>query len=110
MQAGKLDRRIMLESKTQTRNTVGGAIETWSTYANRWASHRELKANAAISGDVKDRLFYGEGDTVFVIRYDELVNANMRLTYNGKIYAIEAVREFGNGRQVFMEMIANCKN
>lgn len=110
MQAGKLDRRISLESKTTTRNAVGGNIETWVLYADRWASHRELKGNAAVSGEVKDRLFYGEGDTVFVIRYDALVESTMRLTYNGKIYAIEAVREFGDGRQVFMEMIANSKN
>jgi SPP1 family predicted phage head-tail adaptor len=110
MQAGKLDRRILIENKTSTRNSVGGNVETWSTLAERWASHRELGAKAAISGNEKDRLFYGEGDTIFVIRYDDLVDANMRITYNGKIYAIEAVREFGTGRQVFMEIIANSKN
>jgi SPP1 family predicted phage head-tail adaptor len=110
MQAGKLDRRITIENKTSTRNSVGGKVESWSTLAERWASHRELGAKAAISGNEKDRLFYGEGDTIFVIRYDDLVNANMRITYNGKIYAIEAVREFGTGRQVFMEIIANSKN
>jgi len=110
MQAGKLDRRITIESKTSTRDTVGGKIESWSILLERWASHRELGAKAAVSGNEKDRLFYGEGDTIFVIRYDAQVDANMRINYNGKIYAVEAVREFGTGRQVFMEIICNSKN
>lgn len=110
MDAGKLDRRITFQSKTSTRDAVGGFVESWSDYASRWASHRQMKITAEISGDMKDRIFYGEGDTVFVIRYDANINSDMRLQYNGKIYSIEGIREFGMERQAYMEISAKAKS
>jgi len=110
MNAGRLDRRITFQSKTSTRDAVGGFVESWSNYASRWGSHRPLKITAEISGDMKDRIFYGEGDTVFVIRYDDQINSNMRIEYDGRIYSIEGVREFGMERQAYMEISAKAKS
>lgn len=111
MQPGKLDRRITIQHKTTTRNSVGGFVDSWSDYASRWAAHRQLTAKQAISGNEVDAMFYGEGDTVFIIRFDAQVSSDMRIQYDGNVYAVESVREInGTGRQAFMEIVCNRKN
>lgn len=109
MNVGKLDRRVTFQASTKTRNSVGGFVETWADYASRWAWHRQMKVTAELSADMKDRMFYGEGDTVFVIRFDDNIHAEMRLSYDGNLYSIEGIREFGEGRQVYMEISAKRK-
>lgn len=109
MQAGKLDRRISIEQKTKSRDSVGGVVETWSVYADRWAYFRTRVQDQAMPGDKMDRVFGGDGDVVFVIRYDNQVNADMRITMDGKVYSITSVREFEDGRYNFTEMIATAR-
>lgn len=109
MNVGKLDRRITFQDKTSTRNAVGGFVDSWSDYASRWAQHRQMPVTAELSANQKDKLFYGEGDTIFVIRFDDQINNDMRISYNGNLYSIEGTREYGDGRQVYMEISAKRK-
>lgn len=49
IQAGKLDRRITIQTKTETRGAAGGVTTTWGTLAEVWAekvstSGREFRA------------------------------------------------------------------
>lgn len=44
MDAGRLDRRITLQSSVATRDAAGGMVETWSDVATVWAQVRNLSA------------------------------------------------------------------
>lgn len=36
--AGKRDKRVIIESKSVTRNSIGEESVTWGTFATRWAA------------------------------------------------------------------------
>lgn len=87
MQAGKLNRRITLQSRTATQDAAGQPVETWSDVANVWAEIRHPSGLSAIKGD---------GDVSIVkasirIRYRADVDAGMRIEHGASLYDIKAV-------------------
>lgn len=44
MQIGKLNKRIELQRITETADSYGEPVQTWTTYATRWANVSPLKA------------------------------------------------------------------
>jgi head-tail adaptor len=49
MRAGRLDRKIELQRKTTSLSASGSSIETWSTFATRWASVAPVRADERFS-------------------------------------------------------------
>jgi SPP1 family predicted phage head-tail adaptor len=43
--AGRLDRRISIESKTVVQDEFGQPVETWAELATVWAHKRDIRAN-----------------------------------------------------------------
>lgn len=94
MEAGKLDRRITLERYTTTYNEFNEPVEAWTTLGRVWASKRDVSdrervAAAEVSAEISTR---------FQIRYSSTVadlSPKDRLTYEGRIYNISAVKEIG---------------
>lgn len=97
---GKLDRRIVIERATETRDAIGGVTRTWATLTTVWAQEIPLPGK---------EMFQAGRETIvrvsrFIIRYVSGVTAKDRLNYDGKIWNITAVAELG--RKTGLEILA----
>lgn len=106
MQAGKLDRRVVLQRFTETRDEYNEPVQTWATLATRSASFEPLSDGERLrSGQV------GATATArFVIRYSTAVadlDAKDRLTFDGDTYAILHVKPLG--RREGLEITATAR-
>ena len=84
MRAGSLRHRVTIQSVSEVQNSIGEAIETWSTFAEAWAridplSGREILAANQLDEPVSAKLR---------MRYLLGVTGKMRVVYDGKTYNI----------------------
>jgi len=91
LRIGKLRRRITIERVTETQDTDGAVLETWSTYATVQASiepisGREYFAAQSTQADVTHRIR---------IRYLSGIVPKMRVSYNSRIFDILSVINVG---------------
>lgn len=91
MRSEKLDRRIVIQSFSSSRDSYGQPVRTWSTFATVWAG---VKLNVgkeifASKDKVKERV------VDFKIRYRTDITNEMRILYNSNYYEIEDVVELG---------------
>jgi SPP1 family predicted phage head-tail adaptor len=92
--AGSLTDRIVIEQAAETRNSVGEASLSWSTFATVWADV------SALSGREAER--YGQivGFTGHKVTIRQLpgVKAAMRIIYEGtRTLEIGAINEYERG-------------
>lgn len=90
--AGKLNKRVVLETNTPTQDGYGEPIESWSTIASVWAGKLSAKASESFRGEQNA----GFRVTVWRIRYRTDVDNLDRLTYGGEKYNVTGVTEEGN--------------
>ena len=91
MNAGELNRRIVIQQKTITRLASGAESSSWLTLANSWAKVVQQKQDEEIDTDshlLTDRL-------TFKIRYRSDLDTEMRIQYNGSYYEIQSITEIG---------------
>lgn len=97
--ARDLNRRIVIESLAQTKDTQGGMVDSWTLLTNAWAKVMNL------SGNEKKVTLHGgqvaEARTEFTVRFNAAISAKHRISYNGKIYNIKHVNDF-NEEHLFM--------
>lgn len=101
LNAGDLDRRIIIQRATSTRDEYNAEVQTWGNLASRAASYEPLtdgeRAQASeISAAASAR---------FRIRWSaDLADLNPkdRLMFEGKVHDIEHVKEIG--RRVGLEI------
>lgn len=91
MRSEKLDRRIIIESFSDSRDDYGQPVRTWSTFATVWSG---VKLNIgkevfASKDKVKERI------VDFKVRYRTDITNEMRIIYNSNYYEIEDVVELG---------------
>ena len=89
---GKLRERVTVQQATETRNSLGEVVQSWSTYATVWASvegisSREALQQGQVQTDVSHRV---------QIRYLDGLKQTMRLSWRGRILEIVSVLEHGN--------------
>lgn len=85
--AGRMNRQITIEQRTDTRAASGAVVPTWGTYAT-------VYAEVAFTGGKEfsaAKQAHAEVDTVFVIRVGCSVNNRMRVNYQGRYFDILAV-------------------
>ena len=91
MRAGKIDRQIVIEQSTPTRNSVGENVDVWSTFDTVYAEIRPAGG--------RERDFGGghraEADLVFKIRWQAGVTRVMRIVYDGDNYDITRIHPLG---------------
>ena len=85
--AGRLDKRVTLQSATIARDDNGQPIETFSTVAEIWAAidpirGREFFSAQQVSADTTHRL---------TIRYRAGVSVQNRILYGSRVFRIESV-------------------
>ena len=102
MRAGALRHRIALQSVGSTYDDYGDLSDSWSTAASVWASI------APVSGQETD--IAGELTGVvthkFKIRYRASVSPQNRITFDGRTFQVESVRNWQE-RKVYLELL--CK-
>lgn len=102
--AGRLDRRIVIESRSVSRSESGEETETWATYATVWSRKQPMTG----------REFYSAGGSQnvpaetarFVVRYLAGITAQHRIVEGGKTWNIRNVAELG--RQEALELTAEA--
>lgn len=91
MRAGKLDKRIVIQTKTETVDDAGAPKQTWATFATVWASKLDL------NGSEKwfDHQFNPEAAAMWKIRNLSGIKREMRISYNSVLYDIIDIKEIG---------------
>jgi SPP1 family predicted phage head-tail adaptor len=98
--AGRLDRRIELQSATITNDSAyNEQTETWATYATVWAM-KEFHRSEEGEASARD---YAEFGLYFTIRYRDDIEPTHRIVYEGENYQmIGRPRELG--RRQFLKV------
>lgn len=87
MRAGRLRDKIKIESKTNTIDSVGDAVETWATFAEIRAEVKTQSGKEFLSA----REQHAELTHVITARYLSGVTSQMRVNNGGSYYNILSV-------------------
>lgn len=106
MNAGKLDRKIKLQTPTVSRDAWGGATTTYADMATVWA-----KVDFSL-GESFQRLYFNETErinikdsAVFTIRYRTDIDTETRIVFKNEDWRIEGIRE-DNSRDAYLHIMA----
>jgi len=91
MRAGKLDRRITIQSKSEVVDAFGERTNTWSTFLTVWSMpvQKDGKEQTSDSNRSTDRMVN------FRIRYNGTITNEMRVIWESNYYKIEDIKELG---------------
>jgi len=102
-QAGQLDRRITLQTFSETTDTFGQEVKTYSTLASVWANVKENIGIGNGEGEKGD-MIAATKKVEFIIRYRTDVNEQMRIIYNNNTYKIQAIQS-ADARKAFLKIV-----
>jgi len=91
MQAGKLDRRITIQSQSASQDGAGESVPTWAPLCTVWAHTASLRGKEPFQGQE----FNAQMTTVFTIRWRDDVDVTMRVIFDGDTYDVFSVYEIG---------------
>jgi len=91
LNAGTLDRRIVIEQRTDTRDGSGDPVAAWTVLATVWAAHEPLTGKEQFEAHQVN----AERPSKFVIRYRAGVDESMRVNWDGDLYDITSIVEIG---------------
>lgn len=90
-QAGALDRRVVVQKPTFTRDAYGEPVPSFSTLATVWARFRALSGAERFVDDQVQASIEAE----FVIRWRSDITPLQRISWDSETWQIEAVLEEG---------------
>lgn len=99
-QAGQLDRRITLQSFSESTDSFGQEVKTYTTLAQVWANVKEKVGNEGEKGD----MLASTKKVEFIIRYRTDVNAEMRVQYNSNTYKIQTIQN-ADARKAYLKLV-----
>lgn len=89
---GRLRERVTVQRATETRNALGETVQSWETFAERWASVNGLSS--------REVLLQGQQQTEVShrvrMRYVEGMTGTMRLLWRGRVLEISSLLEHAN--------------
>lgn len=91
MLAARLDRKIVFERETTSRNAIGTPEETYAFLKGKYATV-SYSTGRTYGDSFAERT---STDAVFTIRYDQDVNYKCRILYNGSYYVIRHIETLG---------------
>ena len=102
--AGELNERITIQRATVTQNAFNENVESWNTLATVWAGRRDASGSERyraqeVGAEITVRFTIRRTSTV------SNVNANDRISYDGHIYNIVAVREVQRNRMIEIDAV-----
>ncbi|MBK7337836.1 MAG: head-tail adaptor protein [Saprospirales bacterium] len=90
---GKLDRRIIFQAVTETKDAAGGVSRSWATHLTRWANLKYTRAAGESMESGKKTSIY---QAIFTIRRDAQTAAlttKHRISYDSKFWDIRSISE-----------------
>ena len=96
---GELDRRITIQQTTETVDSYGQMVRTYSTLGQFWA---KVDYVSGVEGEDSNRLEAAKR-VEFVVRYNASVNEKQLISWDGDSFEIEAVLPVERKR--FMHLI-----
>ena len=103
MEAGKLDRRIVIERYTEAQDDFGQPIETYEPVDTVWAEVKPLRGQERFQAQQVS----AEAETRFRIRWRNDIDEKMVLVHDGAVYDIKAILEIG--RREGLEILAKAR-
>lgn len=102
MRAGELDRKIVIQSATETRDAYGAVTYTWGTFAEVWAKKKDLRGDEYFAAQQVNAKI----DAIFTIRWLSGLLETMRISYDSKIWDIRNINELGRreGFEIYAEV------
>lgn len=103
MKSGLLDRRIVIQNATETRDSYGFVSTVWGTHLTVWSNwvhdtgnetDRDKNKNVDVSGH-------------FRTYYHSTITEKMRIIYNSEYYKITQIKEIKrqDGLLIFVEKL-----
>ena len=93
MQAGKLNRRILIQQRTQEQDSTGQVIDAWVDVARVWSWVKTQSGMAsARQSTPQDGVAMSINSYSFRIRYRTSITDDMRVVYGGLNFDIKQVR------------------
>ena len=105
MQAGRLNRRVTLQSPSQSVDELGQPIPGWTDVATLWADIRMKSGMEAIKAGAPVSVVQAS----IRVRYRAGITAGMRLVHNLQAFNITAVLPDMGGRE-YVDLIAEVVN
>lgn len=105
--AGDLDRRMTIQRATTTLNEFNEPIETWGDLATVWAKRRDASATESYRAQEVGAQITAR----FTIRWSSVVasvNPRDRLSYDGRLYNITAMRDIGRNQWREIDAVARA--
>lgn len=102
MRAGKLDRTIIIERKSETVSDSGSVVASWTHFATARAEIVTQSASEFLTG-------YGEaeaGTIIFRLRHLSGITTADRVLYNGAAHDLKEIIEVGRRRGLELRAVA----
>ena len=99
-QAGQLDRRITIQTFSETTDNFGQEVKSFSTLDSVWANVVERVGREGEDGE----MIAATKKVEFIIRYRTDVDEEMRITYNSNTYKIQAIQS-ADARKAFLKIV-----
>lgn len=109
MQAGRLNRRCVLQSPGTTQDELGQPIPGWTDVATVWADIRMATGVRAGLESIKAGAVVSIVPVSIRIRYRTGINAGMRIVHNLQAYEIKAVQPDVGGRE-YVDLVCEAVN
>jgi SPP1 family predicted phage head-tail adaptor len=92
MQVGRLNQRIIIQNYSETQNSFGEVVRSYSTLYTRWAQVKPTGGNESIQADEKVASRIAE----FTIRMQgTTIDEKMRIVWNDYTWEIVSIDEIG---------------
>jgi SPP1 family predicted phage head-tail adaptor len=104
---GTLDRRMTIQRATVTLNEFNEPVETWSDHARVWTRRRDASATESYRAQEVGAQITAR----FTVRWSsqtEDLNPRDRLSFDGRLYNITAVRDVGRNRWREIDAVARA--
>lgn len=104
MRGSKRNKRVIIQSSAETRDSYGAAIETWNTYKSVWANISPDSNNEKLLSDTIDT----SSRLKITINYFDGLTHKMRILYNDRVFNIKSIinREERN-RDLVLTVVEN---
>ena len=107
MQVGRLNQRIIIQNYTQTQNSFGEVVRSYSTLYTRWANVKPTGGSESIQADEKVASRIAE----FTIRMQgTAIDEKMRIVWNDFTWEIVSIDEGGINLKEYYKIQAVSKD
>lgn len=87
MRAGELRHRVAIQTNTPSQDAYGQPVESWATTATVWAAVEMLDGRELFAAQQAQ----SEATVRFTIRYRSGLTAQQRVSWDGRVFGIEAI-------------------